>query len=298
MQPTSQRPAQERGWPYLLHCASESDRDLRKISLVRGYAWVEHALEASGLSKQGGGSVAKRLLAAQRTGNLGPSLREAEIREAISLRHRAAHEDTIPAQSDCEKAIRTLAGVWIYLREAFVVLAKACDVATRFLTIHGILEVCLYGSLSRRATAPRDIDLLVFDDGSYSDEIAGGTLAAYIDRAAMTRRVLEALSLRESVLDQAAKCRWMDIMLLNKKRFMDEIPYRKHMASVQPDPYFFLNISSDVLEYSLESQSFREPQMPVFEELRRVNAILSGLGFQVGHNRPTFRFRPISESTS
>ena len=148
--------AQERGWPYLLRLGSESNRDLRKISLVRAYAWVEHALGASGFTN---GTVASRLLDAHRNGVLGASLGQAEIREAISLRHRAAHEETIPGVSDCERAIRILATAWEKLRQGFVVFPKACDVADKLSKIEGVAHVYLYGSLARRAASPRDIDL-------------------------------------------------------------------------------------------------------------------------------------------
>jgi hypothetical protein len=158
---------ERQGWEYLAERAVASNRDSRKIAVLRAYSWGEHALKASGLRKQRGIRTANLLLQAYFARMLNAELTEHAIRSAILIRHEAAHEDTIPGIDACGHAVAALSIAWHDLRSQYVTLKRAESIAAQITSIDGVRHVLLYGSLARSHPQPGDIDLLIMDDGRY-----------------------------------------------------------------------------------------------------------------------------------
>lgn len=271
-----------KGWPYLLERASSSDSDYRKLAVVRAYSWVEHALEASGLGRKTRRSVAERLLIAYGQGSLRPELTSDVLREAIRVRHAAAHEDSVPSASGCAEGVAALSSAWTDLRRAYVTLQRALDLASRIAVVDGVLQVLLFGSLARGTSHPADIDLLALDDGRYSAEIEADESLDYHDTTRITKHAFRSLGLRDATLKHATMCRWIDLLVFDGNRLGADRDYTRRISSRQSDPNFFLNISRDVRQYTAHPRRFGTTTWPVFVSLRQVSADLERLGFAGG----------------
>lgn len=274
-----------KGWPYLLERASRSDRDARKIAVVRAYSWVEHALEASGLGRKSlrrksrRCSVAERLLIAHSQGSLRPELTSDVLREAIRVRHEAAHKDTIPSDNVCSEAVVVLRNAWSDLRRAYVTFQHALDLASRIAAVDGVLHVLLFGSLARGDADPGDIDLLALDDGRYSAEIEADESFDYQDTTHIAKHAFRLLHLRDATLKHAAICRWIDLLVFNGKLLGTDAEYTRDISARQSDSHFFLNIARDVRQYLAYPRRFEAATVPVFVSLQQISTNLEILGF-------------------
>jgi predicted nucleotidyltransferase len=267
------------GWRNIEQRASASERISRRDAVIQAYAWTETALQASGLTK---GSVAKRLLLAQQKGMLRTSLTEGVVRNAIRVRHDAAHDRTLPGSDQCKKAVDCWLSAWNDLRMAYVTVERARNIASQITCIDGIIRVFLFGSLARSVRNPGDIDLLVFDNGACSDVIEADSEFGYKDTQRITQKAIDLLGLADTTLDEAARCRWLDLLILNGELFGSNLDYTRRVSRRQPDPYFFLNMSKDILEYS--GSSFANTTFPTFIELRRIAEDLDKLGLPAYSN--------------
>jgi predicted nucleotidyltransferase len=147
------------------------------------------------------------------------------------------------------------------------------------MAVDGVLNVFLFGSLARKVRYPGDIDILIFDDGRYSSDIEENEDLLYEDTMRLTLECIKLLNLREATLKAAAKCRWVDMLLINGDRLQSDSGYRSRISGRQIDSNFFLNISNDLEEYSTTSNSFVETNVPLFRKLKRIAESLDALGF-------------------
>lgn len=255
-----------RGWQYLEDKAASRQRDDRHLALVRAYAWLEHALRALGYTRAQG-RTAELVKEAHRQGlfklpsYLGYGNAFELINRSIKIRHIATHVDTVPGSSECKTAVRVFGDIWRGLRKHFVTLDRAQAVARVLLNIRHIQSIALYGSLARNAPEPGDIDLLLFDDGFYSEAIAKGGETAdddeedleddleldvdpgeYEEPGVRTKLILQKLGItdgsRQQAFFDAACCRWLDVLLLDGSRFGADVAYTLETKTRQSDAFF------------------------------------------------------------
>lgn len=270
--------AERKGWTHLYELAQANERELRQISLIRAYSWVEHALGAVGL-RRGRDPVSKLLYQAYEREYFSVGLRIEAVRKAIQTRHLAAHMDTVPKLEDCLEAVKVLCDVWECLRNHYVTISNAATIAQKIFSKEGILSVSIFGSLARGESEPKDIDLLVLDDGRYSDNV-DPLDHQYLDTAKLTRTALKLLDLLHFPFPHVINCRWFDIIILNGTLFGKDLEYTRSIAKYQPDPYFFLNIAQDIRDYDLHANCFIDTNIFVFLELRNVGHTLRKIGFR------------------
>lgn len=269
--------SERRGWSHLEEMAGKQERELRQVSLIRAYSWIEHALGAAGL-RRGRDPVSKLLFQAFEKKLLSYSLTSETIRKAVQTRHAAAHMDTVPDTKTSSEAIRVLKDIWESLRKHYVTLATAAEIARLIQSRDGILSVSLFGSLARNSCDPNDIDLLVFDDGRYSDKI-DPTDRQYLDTGKLTRTAMKLLRMMDFPFPHVLNCRWLDIVIIDGTLFGKNITYTRNISTHQPDPYFFLNISKDLRDYDFARNKFIDTSKVPFLELRTISSTLAKMGF-------------------
>lgn len=268
--------ANRKGWDHLIELAQSDKRESRQIALIRAYSWLEHALNASGFRRENK-SIAKLLIDAYNQG-YGPStLKYDQIRNAIQTRHIATHKDAVPSAVACVRAVKAFSSMWQSLCYNYVTLINAAKIAQTILNKRDILSVSLFGSLSRGNKA-NDIDLLVLDNGKYSTKIKFFD-TSYPDMAKLTRRAVKLLSLPEFPYSHIVQCRWLDILLLDGTRFGKDKEYTKTVTSHHIDPYFFVNIAKDLMDFDLHTCDFVDTKIPVFIGLRHMTGGLHDMGF-------------------
>lgn len=266
------------GWQHLFDAASASSREMRQLSLIRGYAWVEHALDAADAPGPPR-PIANRVLRTLSMGGLGAGLDERKVRAAISARHRASHQDKVPEVSECSDAVKTFRDIWHALSRQFVNMRTAIELGSDLLKRDNVETVCLYGSLARAQPEPNDIDLLVLDNGAYSSLTSPGKYSeGTFDAVRMTTEALHLLDCERPKLLRCVECKWLDILLIDGVRFGSDLEYTTGIRLLQPDPWFFLNLSRDIKELDPVRGVFMELKRPPFAGLRRVHADLQKLG--------------------
>jgi len=263
------------GWSYLISLAENSNRDLRQVSLIRAYSWVEHALSALGL-KRGRSPVARLLFKALNNGYFPSSLKYHNVQKAINTRHKAAHIDTVPDPKNCIEAVNILSEIWNHCRKNFVNIETAKRLSKELLQQEGVLKVFIFGSLARSHYYPNDIDFLIYDDGRFSKKIEP-KFRQYLDRAKLTRNVLKLMNLLIHPYVHIANCRWMDISIVNGILFGKDNEYTRSISSCQSDPYFFLNIAQDIKEFHIDK--FQKADEDIFNLLREIKELYTKSGF-------------------
>lgn len=265
------------GWDHLLDTASSKERMFRQSALIRAYAWVEHALDgaavagprtpikdriARGLSQVRGSTVPDRQL----------------VDDAVSVRNAATHVDKVPGEDACLTAVSTLRAVWHTLSRSFVSEGTAIALARSIAANTAVQYVCLYGSLARRSSEANDIDLFVADDGTCSNDTFQPYGQGTFDAVTHTVDNLVALGIGTTRLEQCAKCRWLDIVMVDGYRFGHDREYTRKLCQAQPDPWFFVNIARDVTRYQPATQAFMGESWP-FTDLAGIADSVEELGF-------------------
>lgn len=267
------------GWRYLLKAASSADDDTRRVALIRGYAWVEHALdaaEAPGPRRP----IARRILNTFQDITLSRGLNEGVVRTAIGIRNCVGHDDAVPAAPACLEAVEIFRDIWHALSRHFVNVSTATVLGRDILDREGILAVCIFGSLARGVSEPNDIDFLVIDDGTYSSAIDIGLYEEGTFRPAKaTMKALDLLLVLSPKLKRCAECRWLDLMIVNGNWFGSDAEYTSTVRAAQPDPWFFVNISRDLKELDPRSKTFRPIERFPFKDLRLSQVDMVKLGF-------------------
>ena len=274
--------AQRKGWPYLIKQAQSDNRELRQVSLIRSYSWVEHALGASGFRRDKK-PICVILYEAYKINSKLKTLPSCDLRDAIKTRNLATHMDDVPSPNVCLRAVKVFGFIWDVLNEHYVNVSNAAEIAQAILRKKNVLSVSLFGSLSRSLNGKykeraNDIDFLVLDNGEYSEKIDLSS-SKYLDTSKITRKASKLLTLPNFPFDHIINCRWLDIVILDGTKFGKDLTYTYKIASCQPDPYFFLNIAQDTHDFDLNTSRFVDTNIPVFLKLRKVADNLREIGF-------------------
>jgi hypothetical protein len=94
-----------------------------------------------------------------------------------------------------------------------------------------------------------------------------------------TKAALGKLDVLSPKLKRCTECRWLDIIVIDGKRFGTDAAYTKKLRMAQPDPWFFVNISRDLKQFDEGTGNFRPANRSPFKELRACLADLAKLGF-------------------
>lgn len=249
-------------WKNIKRRSRSADDFERLGSLAAATACTEVALTALGIEKLDREGPVSRL---RRSGLVGskhfPALDE--IDAAVKSRHFAAHEFRAAPPEECEKHIRTLSKTWCALRGAFVTKAKAAQLAKQLLTAERLTEVFLFGSLARGKKEPKDIDLLIYDDGDISflrSEYGASSMS-------IARYTLEAGSMLSPANEAALECGWLDIIVINGDLFGTNQRYTHSVACLQHDPLFLINIADDLRWYDPDDGKWKRNRPEVFQRL-------------------------------
>src|SRR3989304_9141784 len=103
--------AQRKGWPYLIKQAQSDNRELRQVSLIRSYSWVEHALGASGFRRDKK-PICVILYEAYKINSKLKTLPSCDLRDAIKTRNLATHMDDVPSPNVCLRAVKVFGFIW------------------------------------------------------------------------------------------------------------------------------------------------------------------------------------------
>jgi len=274
------------GWDHLRSVAGSSSRTLRAAAISRSYAWVEHALAAAG-ARQRNRPIATSILGVLSDKTFGRGLDEARIRAAIRARHDSSHEDDTPTPDRCIEAVQTLNEIWRALNRRFVTFDSAVSLATRLASDPHIQAVLMYGSFARGDTPANDLDFLLLDDGEYSNQIELGSYSdGTFDASDHTIQLLDLMVDDGGLLARCAQCRWLDIIVVDGSRFARDAEYTTALSAIQPDPWFFVNIARDLLEFDADGTFERTERFP-FPELRRIHEEVRTLGLDPFRHRAT-----------
>ena len=159
----------ESRWPEIRRSAGSEDEFHRTSALATAVGCLEVGLAALGIQREGREGLQVRLRRA-RFADFKGAPDAAPLKHAIEARNRAVHNHTVADINDCKEHVGTLYKAWCALRRAFVTKSNAEALAKAILETEAVSDVFLFGSLVApyRGRDPKDIDLLLFDDGEYS----------------------------------------------------------------------------------------------------------------------------------
>jgi predicted nucleotidyltransferase len=245
-------------WMRVKANAESSDKFDRVSSLASAAGSVEEALTASGVPRAGRQGLMKRAQLVAPPSPLWPSRQELEA--AAKARNLAVHTLEIPSSEECISHTQVLYRAWCALQKAFVTYEKAAELAAHLASLTFVHDVFLFGSLARGAGFPRDIDLLVLDNGELSFEFFdyGTPLAGSL---------LEAADLSSEANRAAGRCGWLDVIVVEKSSFLNDKGYRLALARKQEDPLFFVNIAEDIRVFDPLCAAWNGGRPEIFEHL-------------------------------
>jgi predicted nucleotidyltransferase len=188
------------------------------------------------------------------------------VEAAARARHAAVHSLKMPDTHVCLAHLTVVFQAWLSLRNRFVTKQNAALLARQLLQHRSSKHVLLFGSLARDHE-PRDVDLLVLDDGDLS--------AHWISyRAAQAQSVLEAFSIGSREVRAAERSGWLSTVFVNEELFGIHGGYTLHLMTSQPDPLFFLNLSDGLLGFDPESNAWSSQVPEVFTRLAELRTRL------------------------
>src|SRR2546430_13577620 len=156
-------------WTQIRHLSRSDDEFDRTAALAHSVAALEMGLLALGWPKKGTQGVQGRLTEAIPKLSFRDFPASTELSSAFSARNEAVHKHAVPSPKICQKHVVTFQRTWNSLRRNFVTREHAGELAAAVLDKVGITHVFLFGSLAHRSRGqPRDIDLLLFDEGEFS----------------------------------------------------------------------------------------------------------------------------------
>lgn len=199
-----------------------------------------------------------------------PSL--TDLQAAADARNIAVHPPrTVPGPRECVAHALVFFRAWCALQRTFVTTQKAAELASDFRSLGFVYEVFLFGSLARGADHPRDIDLLILDDGELSFQFYD-----YGERT--VESLLESANLSTPVNRAAERCAWIDVIAVDRESFTNDKGYRRALAKRQKDPLFFVNIADGMLSFDQRDGTWNSKRPPVFELLATLRRELEEIG--------------------
>lgn len=268
-------------WAALIELSAHREKQERQSALKITFTWLGQALNACLIGSTDMPTFERLELV--RTKFKGKEELRLPSRKAIRLAldtiGQAKHLHDVPDQDNCIKAVSVVREIWRTLRRSFVSSQTAQKICENIIKKDPNLRVSIFGSLARNSLTPNDIDIIVFDDGSYSS-----VLDASKDKGAFSvkkrgRSAIKILGLDTLQYRELVSCGWLDILLFNGKRFGLDYEYTNFIMSKQRDPYFFLNIAPEIKDYDSQSNRFMDSNINFIEKLKEINQYLRRLGF-------------------
>jgi hypothetical protein len=164
------------------------------------------------------------------------------------------------------------------LMTALSVMSASCSQDVGALNPH-FLEVILFGSAAEDGKIPNDVDLMVIDEGFYSNILAyNGRTSLYRRGGAAEANLIRLASgwfgldenepeMRE-VLDETN----VDVVVLPVSVFTD-VSRRCEISRRQPDPDFFDNAFRHMMRFDEDSGQFVRVDLAYFEEKYAIDPI-------------------------
>jgi len=269
-------PNHDENWEDIKGKAHSDDVFDRLASLTRSVFFLELALIAigthhekyEGVTRLLNKSVLLKEFDAERINN---------IRAAISARNKAVHQGEVSDPSTCYEMVGQLFSAWVWMRNRFVTLPTAADLADQILKSEFFHEVFLFGSLSRNKPFPGDMDLLLFDNGeiSYIGDRYGEL------RYLLNRSTLELAGVNNPAYFAALDMDWIDIVVVHYKEFVNNPEYIRKVASAQP-PYFLLGISDGIQQYDKKTSKWLQCHSLPFKRWEAIRRELVNEGIVSG----------------
>ncbi len=273
-------------WSDIRSAARSPDPFDRTFALSAAVTCVEVGLSAVGIEKDPKREGVQSRLRRWEKQNGKSEFGDKKYHEAFEARNVASHSHVVAEPKVCQEHISALSDVWRALRRAYVTKETAATLAEAILDASVATDVFLFGSLVRRRTEPKDIDLLLFDRGDVSALNWGGYSS--------TDFVLED-ELFGSFPDRraASVCGWLDYVFVDGTRFGEDRAYTLSLCQSQRDPLFMINISDGLLKYDRVSAAWIDRRPQVFQRLANLRRLLETEnivgGFQRRRGRLTRR---------
>lgn len=274
----------QEAWVEALQSASSSQKDDRAHALLRSCARLEHALAAHRIDTSKVG-LAQGLESARAQGLLPDSIPLDEVKRARRARNGVAHGRAVPEREQCVGHILSLFKTWVFLQEEFLRASVVEEILLVLKGCSGIEHVLIFGSYARRDPYPKDVDILLLDDGRHSRILEQQGLS-YSDQRSLVEQNFTRLGISEKWIVEAACSGWLDLLILDGRRLSTDSNYLHEQSLLHPDPYFFLDIASDlqVLDESHEVRIQSEGKPQPFGELGRLAASLRDVGLPVNRH--------------
>lgn len=253
----------EAKWGEIKRSANDGDEFRRTAALAAGVGFLEVGLAALGIARQGREGLQERLRRV-RFGEFRGAPEGIHLKTAIEARNHAVHDHAVAPASECRQHLATLHRAWGVLRQRFVTKRNAAMLAQAILETGAVSDVFLFGSLAipYRGCEPHDIDLLLFDNGEYSSWMGQYDLGpeAHLEEGVLASPAMQA----------AVRCGWLDYIFVDGTRFGTNREYTLSLAQNQPDPLFFVNISTSLRAFDQETARWMERPPQVFARLAAI----------------------------
>jgi hypothetical protein len=148
-------------WSDIRSAARSPDPFDRTFALSAAVTCVEVGLSAVGVERHHKKEGVQSRLRRWEEQNSKSEFADKKYRDAFEARNIAIHTHVAPEPKVCQEHVSALSDVWCALRRAYVTKENAAILAEAILDASVATEVFLFGSLARRRTEPKDIDLLL-----------------------------------------------------------------------------------------------------------------------------------------
>lgn len=246
----------EAKWKEITSRARLDNEFDRTVALVTAVGSLEVGLTAVGIARNNREGVAARLNRLTSQTSLPGIPSEQKIKAALTARNLATHTHDVPSKEDTIEYIGVLYKVWRCLRRYFVTKDNAIKISRELYRNTWVSSVYLFGSLSRGASDPNDIDILVFDTGDYS---------YYTFDYEWSELLGEEVVFDSNSFNSAIKCGWLQLVFLDAAQFGVDSTYTLSIVNQQKDPLFFLNLADGLKKYDPDHGVWLEDTPPVFE---------------------------------
>lgn len=253
-------------WSEIRSAARSADPFDRTFALSAAVTCIEVALAALRIERRDREGVQSRLRRwAEQTAKT--EFTRGEYFEAFEARNAAVHRHVAAEPKICQEHVSALSDVWRAMRRAYVTRENAATVAKAILDANVVTDVFLFGSLARRKSEPKDIDLLFFDRGDVSTlNWHGYSSADFL--------LEDELFGSSSHWRAALECGWLDYVFVDGTRFGEDRAYTLSLCQSQRDPLFMINISDILLTYDRHSGGWVDRRPQVFQRLANLRRLL------------------------
>ena len=132
-------------------------------------------------------------------------------------------------------------------------------------------EIILFGSVATDKEEPNDIDLMVFEDGSFSEIISSHlyTEEDYADEYSTLgdnfQKIIECVVIPDKETRKMLEETPVDLHVLSRE-FFQSAQYRKTLAKKHKDPNFFQNAFKSAMRFDQSEGKFKPLKMSELEE--------------------------------